>query len=84
MRMPDAGPFGETFFEARLRAIVAALFVNNPSGGYVDVVLTPADHLRFVPFLAGVRLDVELFLAAVGLRVVLFLAGIFVSPPGMY
>jgi hypothetical protein len=33
MRMPDAGPFGETRFEARDLAIAAASRVNNPSGG---------------------------------------------------
>jgi len=44
--MPDDGPFGETFFEARLRAIVSASFLNNPSCGYVDSVCTPADHFR--------------------------------------
>jgi hypothetical protein len=33
MRIPDPGPFGETSFDARVLAMVAALFVNNPSGG---------------------------------------------------
>jgi hypothetical protein len=31
--MPEAGPLGDTFFEAKVRAIVLALFVNNPEGG---------------------------------------------------
>jgi hypothetical protein len=31
--IPDAGPFGETFFDARLFAIVAASLVKRPSGG---------------------------------------------------
>ena len=44
--MPEVGPFGDTFFEARLRAIVAASFLNKPSSGYVDSVSTPADHFR--------------------------------------
>jgi hypothetical protein len=47
MRIPELGPFGDTFFEARLRAIVAASFLNSPSSGYVDSVSTPADHFRF-------------------------------------
>jgi hypothetical protein len=33
MRMPDPGPLGETFFEANIRAMIGALFVNNPGGG---------------------------------------------------
>jgi len=47
MRIPDPGPFGETFLEARVLAIVAALFVNNPAGGCVESVLTVATHLFF-------------------------------------
>src|ERR1700747_2508412 len=50
MRNPDAGPFGETFLEARLRAIVAALFVNNPDGGCVESVFTLDTHLLAVRF----------------------------------
>lgn len=46
--MPDPGPFGETFLEARVRAIVEALFVNNPDGGCVESVLTLDTHLFFV------------------------------------
>jgi hypothetical protein len=48
--MPDPGPFGETFLEAKMRAIVAASFVNNPFGGCVESVFTFDTH-RF--FLAG-------------------------------
>jgi len=33
IRMPEPGPVGETFLEANLRAIVAALLVNKPGGG---------------------------------------------------
>ncbi len=45
MRIPEAGPFGETFFDARLFAIVAALLVNKPGGGCVESVVTFATHL---------------------------------------
>lgn len=40
IRMPEPGPFGETFLEARARAIVSALFVNNPAWGCVESVVT--------------------------------------------
>lgn len=43
IRIPEDGPFGETFFDARLRAMVAASFLNNPRSGYVDSVSTAAD-----------------------------------------
>jgi hypothetical protein len=33
MRIPEPGPFGETFFDASTLAIVDASFVNNPCGG---------------------------------------------------
>jgi hypothetical protein len=33
IRMPEAGPFGETLLDASERAIAAALLVNNPAGG---------------------------------------------------
>jgi hypothetical protein len=33
MRMPDAGPLGETFFEANERAIVEASLVKSPFAG---------------------------------------------------
>jgi hypothetical protein len=49
MRMPEPGPLGDTFFEANVRAIVLALFVNNPSGGCVESVFTLATHF-FVAF----------------------------------
>jgi hypothetical protein len=42
MRMPEAGPLGETFFEASVRAMVAASWVKRPAGGCVESVLTPA------------------------------------------
>jgi hypothetical protein len=33
MRIPELGPLGETFFEARVLAIVVAFLVNKPPGG---------------------------------------------------
>ena len=53
IRIPEPGPFGETFFEARTRAIVLALLVNSPGGGWVESVVTFATQ-RFV--FAGIRL----------------------------
>ena len=47
IRNPDAGPFGETLLEASVRAIVAASFVNRPSGGCVASVLTFDTQRRF-------------------------------------
>jgi hypothetical protein len=40
IRMPEPAPFGEMFFEAKVLAIVRALFVNNPGGGWVESVFT--------------------------------------------
>jgi hypothetical protein len=54
IRRPDPGPFGETFLEARVRAMVAALFVNNPDGGCVESVLTLDTHL--FPVCLGISL----------------------------
>jgi hypothetical protein len=51
MRMPDPGPFGDTFFEARLRAIVEAFSVKSFSGGCVESVVTFATQ-RFLFVLA--------------------------------
>jgi hypothetical protein len=45
--MPDAGPFGETRFETKAFAMVAALFVNKPFSGCVESVVTVATHRRF-------------------------------------
>jgi len=45
MRIPDPGPFGETFLDASVCAIVAASLVNRFSGGKVETVFTPATHL---------------------------------------
>jgi hypothetical protein len=33
MRIPEAGPFGDTFRDASLLAIVAASFVKRPDSG---------------------------------------------------
>jgi hypothetical protein len=49
--MPEPGPLGETFFEARVLAMLGALRVNNPAGGWVESVLTFTTHrlpLRFL------------------------------------
>src|SRR6266567_1231901 len=45
MRIPDCGPFGETLLEAKTLAIVAAFFLNRPSGGCVESVVTDRTHL---------------------------------------
>jgi hypothetical protein len=47
IRNPELGPLGETFFEANVRAIVAASFVNSPFGGCVESVFTLATHRLF-------------------------------------
>jgi membrane-associated protease RseP (regulator of RpoE activity) len=38
--MPEPGPLGETFFEARERAMTGALFVKRSLGGCVESVVT--------------------------------------------
>ncbi len=50
MRMPEPGPLGETFLEAKLRAIAAALLVKSPSGGWVESVFTLATHCLGLDF----------------------------------
>jgi hypothetical protein len=50
IRIPDAGPFGETDFDASAVAIVLALLVNSPSGGCVESVWTFATHRFFAVF----------------------------------
>ena len=49
--MPDAGPFGETRFEAKDVAMAEALRLNNPSGGWVESVFTLATHRFELAFL---------------------------------
>lgn len=61
--MPEAGPFGDTLRERSTRAMVAALLVNNPGGGWVESVFTLATQrfcgldlvvvLRMKPFPLG-------------------------------
>jgi hypothetical protein len=53
MRMPDPGPFGDTFLEARDRAMVEALFVNSSFGGCVESVLTVFTHFFGDDFFAA-------------------------------
>jgi hypothetical protein len=48
IRIPDAGPLGETFRDASARAIAGAFFVKRPAGGYVASVLTVATHSFFL------------------------------------
>jgi hypothetical protein len=52
--IPDPGPFGETFRDASVRAIVVALLLNNPLGGCVESVVTLDTH-RLVFFLVAIR-----------------------------
>ncbi len=40
MRIPDAGPLGETFLEASERAMTGALLVKRSFGGCVESVVT--------------------------------------------
>src|ERR1700739_1947817 len=65
--MPEAGPFGETFFEARVRAMVAALFVNNPDGGCVESVFTLDTHFFPVRLFPVCLFFVCLFLVSPGI-----------------
>jgi len=62
MRMPEAGPFGETFFEASERAMTGALLVKRSLGGWVESVVTVFTHR----FLAGFFADADCFV--VGMR----------------
>lgn len=48
--MPEARPFGETFFEASERAMTAALLVNRSCGGCVESVVTFFNHFFFAVF----------------------------------
>jgi hypothetical protein len=54
--MPEPGPLGETFLEAKARAIVAASFVNKPFAGCVESVVTFATQ-RFEDFLSEDAFD---------------------------
>jgi hypothetical protein len=48
IRIPDPAPLGETLFDANVRAIVDAFFVNSPRGGCVESVVTFATHRFFL------------------------------------
>lgn len=48
--IPEAGPLGETFFDARLRAMVAALCVKSFAGGCVESVVTFDTQRFFLEF----------------------------------
>ena len=48
MRSCDATPLGETFRDARVRAMVLALLVKSPSGGCVESVVTFATQRLFL------------------------------------
>jgi hypothetical protein len=54
--MPEPGPFGETFLEAKLLAIVLALLVNNPGGGWVESVFTFATHRFFLTVITNLKI----------------------------
>src|SRR5688572_30377798 len=58
IRMPDAGPLGDTLREASVLAIVLAFFVNRFFGGCVELVFTLATHL---PFLSAIILTPDQF-----------------------
>jgi hypothetical protein len=47
MRKPETGPLGETLFDASVRAIAGADFVNSPAGGCVESVVTVDTHRLF-------------------------------------
>ena len=53
MRIPEAGPFGETLRDASVLAIVAASFVKRPASGCVESVFTDATQRFVVAFLLG-------------------------------
>jgi hypothetical protein len=44
IRIPEPSPFGETFLEASVLAIVPGFPVNNPAGRRVESVFTVATH----------------------------------------
>jgi hypothetical protein len=59
--MPDCGPLGDTFLEAKVRATTEAFLLNKPAGGCVESVFTLATHRFFLErFFPGVlcRIDV--------------------------
>lgn len=61
--MPDPGPFGETSLEANVRAIVAALLLKSPFGGWVESVFTLDIH-RFL-FAGGICSSLDIVWAGI-------------------
>jgi len=59
MRIPDPGPLGETFFDAKVRAMVFASLVKSPGGGYVDSVFTQATQRLGLGFCSRGILEVH-------------------------
>src|ERR1700733_12383714 len=57
MRMPEAGPLGEAFFEASALAMAEALWLKRPSSGWVESVSTFADHFFVAIFVSEVCFD---------------------------
>jgi hypothetical protein len=56
MRMPEAGPLGETFFEASERAMTGALLVKRSLPGWVESVVTVFTQRLLVGiFVGGMR-----------------------------
>jgi len=47
MPKPETGPLGETLFDASVRAMAGAGFVNSPAGGCVESVVTVDIHRLF-------------------------------------
>ena len=68
MRIPDAGPFGDTFREARVLAMVAASFLKRPSAGWVASVFTDATHRFVVLFAFGISASLPAYNVPVRLR----------------
>ena len=60
--MPEAGPFGDTRFDASALAIVLASLVNSPLGGCVESVVTFFTQRRELARRLTVVVDVPFFL----------------------
>src|SRR3954470_18067812 len=90
MRMPEAGPLGETFFDVSAFAIAVGLCLKSPLSGWVESVLTFADHF-FVAIVAAPedgllcihRMRIEWLLSAAGdEKVAEHTAALFGEDPG--
>lgn len=66
MRMPDAGPLGDTFFEASERAMAIALLVKRSLGGWVESVVTVFTQRFPADFFAAGFVEGADFFAAIG------------------